>query len=57
MRSSNASKLKDWEKKESLILLNLKYDLTPHEYISMIVCEFGNIPAISAPVVIRETDN
>jgi translation initiation factor eIF-2B subunit delta len=46
--------LKDWEKTESLILLNLKYDLTPHEYITMIICEHGKVPAISVPVVIRE---
>lgn len=35
-------------------LLNLKYDLTPQKYMSMIVCEIGNIPPHSVPVVIRE---
>lgn len=35
-------------------LLNLKYDLTPQKYLSMIVCEIGNIPPHSVPVVIRE---
>ena len=34
--------------------LNLKYDLTPQKYLSMIVCEIGNIPPHSVPVVIRE---
>ena len=37
-------------------MLNLKYDLTPHEYINMIICELGKIPAISVPVVIRESN-
>lgn len=35
-------------------ILNLKYDLTPQKYLSMIVCEIGNIPPHSVPVVIRE---
>ena len=35
-------------------ILNLKYDLTPQKYLSMIVCESGNIPPHSVPVVIRE---
>jgi hypothetical protein len=34
--------------------LNLKLDLTPQKYLSMIVCEIGNIPPHSVPVVIRE---
>jgi len=38
----------------NLILLNLRTDLTPASYISMIVCEIGKIPAVSVPVVIRE---
>jgi hypothetical protein len=35
-------------------LINLRYDLTPQKYLSMIVCEIGNIPPHSVPVVIRE---
>lgn len=35
-------------------LVNLRYDLTPHHYLSMIVCEFGNIPPHSVPNVIKE---
>ena len=35
-------------------LINLRYDLTPLKYLSMIVCEIGNIPPHSVPVVIRE---
>lgn len=36
--------------------MNIKYDLTPSENIAMILCELGKIPAISVPVVIRETN-
>lgn len=35
-------------------LINLRYDLTPHHYLSMVVCEFGNIPPHSVPNVIKE---
>ena len=37
--------------------LDLKYDLTPLKYLSIIVCEIGNIPPHSVPVVIREIMN
>lgn len=37
--------------------LDLKYDLTPLKYLSIIVCEIGNIPPHSVPVVIREIVN
>ena len=36
---------------------NLKYDLTDQKYISMIICEIGNIPPHSVPVVIKEITN
>ena len=35
-------------------LINLRYDLTPQKFLSMIVCELGNIPPHSVPVVIKE---
>ena len=35
-------------------MIHLKYDLTPQKFLSMIVCEVGNIPPHSVPVVIRE---
>jgi translation initiation factor eIF-2B subunit delta len=34
--------------------LNLLYDITPANYINMVVCELGYIPPTSVPVVIRE---
>ena len=38
-----------------MTIVNLKYYLTPAENISMILCELGKIPAISVPVVVRES--
>lgn len=34
--------------------LHLLYDITPANFINMIVCELGSIPPTSVPVVIRE---
>ncbi|KAM7483052.1 hypothetical protein LguiB_007635 [Lonicera macranthoides] len=40
--------------KENLQLLNLLYDATPADYISMIVTDYGMIPPTSVPVIVRE---
>lgn len=45
-------KQKDNDKQD--FFFSLKYDLTPQKFLSMIVCEIGNIPPHSVPVVIRE---
>ena len=37
-----------------LRLLNLAYDVTPAEYVTMIVTEVGMLPPTSVPVVLRE---
>jgi translation initiation factor eIF-2B subunit delta len=34
--------------------MRLLYDITPANYINMVVCEHGYIPPTSVPVVIRE---
>ncbi|KAK9683254.1 hypothetical protein RND81_10G126700 [Saponaria officinalis] len=39
---------------ENLQLLNLMYDTTPSEYISMIITDYGMIPPTSVPVIVRE---
>ena len=41
-------------KEETVNFLNMKYDLTPSNYINMIICELGYLPTTSVPVVIRE---
>ena len=38
-------------------MINLRYDLTPLKYLSIIVCEIGAIPPHSVPVVISEIMN
>lgn len=38
----------------SLKLLNIRYDLTPIKYVSMVLTEGGAIPPTSVPVLIRE---
>ncbi|KAL5082792.1 hypothetical protein RYX36_011213 [Vicia faba] len=43
-----------WSNTENLQLLNLIYDATPSDYVSMIVTDYGMIPPTSVPVVVRE---
>ncbi|GAB2227334.1 hypothetical protein Drorol1_Dr00009152 [Drosera rotundifolia] len=46
--------LNDWASSENLQLLNLIYDATPSDYISMIITDFGMVPPTSVPVIVRE---
>ncbi|GAV65967.1 IF-2B domain-containing protein [Cephalotus follicularis] len=46
--------LDNWTANENLQLLNLMYDATPSDYISMIVTDYGMIPPTSVPVIVRE---
>jgi translation initiation factor eIF-2B subunit delta len=46
--------LGDWRDIPSLKLLNLVYDLTPMEYVDMVITEVGMTPPTSVPVLIRE---
>jgi len=41
---------------EKLKVLNLSYDLTPMDFVQMVVTEVGIIPPTSVPAVIRESD-
>lgn len=43
-----------WAERDRLRLLNLKYDVMPAEYVTMIVSEFGMVPATSVPAILRE---
>lgn len=51
--SKKEKTLADWKDIPNLQILNLMYDVTPAEYISMIVCEYGSLPPSSVPVVHR----
>ncbi|PNH12914.1 Translation initiation factor eIF-2B subunit delta [Tetrabaena socialis] len=43
-----------WSEHPRLRLLNLKYDVMPAEYVTMVVTEFGMVPPTSVPVILRE---
>ncbi|CAL9060399.1 uncharacterized protein LOC135678097 [Musa acuminata AAA Group] len=39
---------------ENLQLLNLTYDATPSDFVSMIITDYGMLPPSSVPVIVRE---
>jgi translation initiation factor eIF-2B subunit delta len=45
--------LAEWQDIDSLKLLNLGYDVTPPEFVDMVITEIGMIPCTSVPVVLR----
>ncbi|KAL8696417.1 MAG: hypothetical protein Q9224_002808 [Gallowayella concinna] len=47
----------DWRDAPNLMGLNLMYDLTPADYIHMIITEYGSLPPSSVPVVQRLSTN
>jgi len=51
---SYTSLLENWRSIDKLRLLNLGYDVTPTQFIAMVITEYGMIPPTSVPVVIRE---
>lgn len=46
--------LSDWRDVRTLRLLNLTYDVTPCELVTMVISEVGLTPPTSIPVIIRE---
>ncbi len=54
---SLSSPLLRWRETPNLRLLNLMYDVTPAEYIKMVVTELGSLPPSSVPVVYRLSTN
>jgi translation initiation factor eIF-2B subunit delta len=51
--TSKVKQLGDWKDIKNLQILNLMYDVTPAEYIRMVICEYGSLPPSSVPVVHR----
>lgn len=47
------SHLQDWQSVTSLGLLNLVYDVTPPDFVDLVITELGMIPCTSVPVVLR----
>ncbi|MCO5578920.1 hypothetical protein L7F22_032770 [Adiantum nelumboides] len=50
----DSSELEGWSQNSHLQLLNLTYDATPADYVSMIITELGMVPPTSVPVILRE---
>ncbi|XP_062211918.1 uncharacterized protein LOC133912943 [Phragmites australis] len=46
--------LKNWADNANLQLLNLAYDATPSDYVSMVITDYGMLPPTSVPVIVRE---
>lgn len=53
----NASPLANWKDTPNLQLLNIMHDVTPAEYVDMVVTEMGSLPPSAVPVVHRISTN
>ncbi|PYH89765.1 IF-2B-domain-containing protein [Aspergillus ellipticus CBS 707.79] len=51
------SPLTDWKGSANLQLLNIMYDVTPAEYVDMVVTEMGSLPPSAVPIVHRMSTN
>ncbi|CAB1456150.1 unnamed protein product [Pleuronectes platessa] len=47
------TQLEDWLQVDFLGLLNLVYDVTPPDFVDLVITELGMIPCTSVPVVLR----
>ncbi|KPP73807.1 hypothetical protein Z043_107086 [Scleropages formosus] len=47
------TQLKHWQSFHMLGLLNLVYDVTPPDFVDLVITELGMIPCTSVPVVLR----
>lgn len=47
------TQLENWQCVKSLGLLNLVYDVTPPDFVDLVITELGMIPCTSVPVVLR----
>ena len=52
--SINGRSIENWRSQPNLKLLNVLYDVTPPEFISLVITEVGLIPVTSIPVILRE---
>ncbi|KAK5094280.1 hypothetical protein LTR70_004172 [Exophiala xenobiotica] len=43
--------LESWRDHPNLYLLNLMYDITPKDYLDMVICELGTLPPGAVPVI------
>ena len=57
MKDDKNSPLNDWKALPNLQLLDLMYDVTPAEYITMVITEYGSLPPSSVPSIHRLSTN
>ncbi|MCJ1290789.1 hypothetical protein MMC34_002331 [Xylographa carneopallida] len=57
IQGDSTTALTGWRNSPNLQLLNLMYDVTPADYINMVVTEYGSLPPSSVPVVHRLSTN
>lgn len=57
LQGDSSSHLAKWREVPNLQLLNLMFDLTPAQYITMVITEYGSLPPSSVPVVHRLSTN
>jgi translation initiation factor eIF-2B subunit delta len=43
--------LEGWKDQAGLFLLNLMYDVTPAQFLDLVICELGSLPPMAVPVV------
>lgn len=51
------SPLANWKNTPNLQLLNIMYDVTPAEYVDMVITEMGSLPPSAVPIVHRMVTN
>lgn len=56
-RTASPSPLSNWKDTPNLQLLNIMYDVTPAEYVDMVVTEMGSLPPSAVPIVHRMSTN
>ncbi|XP_078068727.1 translation initiation factor eIF2B subunit delta isoform X2 [Mustelus asterias] len=50
---NGSTQLKNWHSNSKLHLLNLVYDVTPPDFVDLVITDLGMIPCTSVPVVLR----
>ncbi|KAJ5101900.1 translation initiation factor eIF-2B subunit delta [Penicillium alfredii] len=55
--NTSSSPLSNWKETPNLQLLNIMYDVTPAEYVDMVVTEMGSLPPSAVPIVHRMSTN
>lgn len=53
----SSSPLANWKNTPNLQLLNIMYDVTPAEYVDMVITEMGSLPPSAVPIVHRMVTN